>query len=268
MATPDRTLHRPGASIRFHDGGGTGRPVVFLHGAGMDHTMFLAQAEAVQAAGFRPVLCDLRGHGRSEMNTGIRFTADDALADVTALLDALELHRPVVIGHSLGGNLAQACVRRHPQRTGGLVVIDSTWNAGPLNALERFALRLAAPTLALIPASRLPMLMARASAVDPDAIAATADVFARMPKKVFMDVWRATASLVDPEPEYRTPVPLGLIRGAEDRTGNIASAMPAWADAEGVVERIIEGAGHVVTLDAPEKATLAILELLEGFAST
>lgn len=265
MVTLDRTLHRPGASIRYHDGGGTGRPVVFLHGAGMDHTMFLAQAEAVQAAGFRVVLCDLRGHGRSEMNTGIRFTADDALADLGALLDALELDRPVLVGHSLGGNLAQAFVREHPKRTGGLIVIDSTWNAGPLNALEGFWLRLAAPMLALIPASTLPQLMAKASAVEPGAIAATAEVFARMPKKVFLDVWRATASLVDPDPGYRSPVPLGLIRGAADRTGNIASAMPAWADAEGVAERVIEGAGHVATLDAPEATTRAVMDLLNGF---
>lgn len=267
MTSLDRTIQRPGASIRYHDGGGTGRPVVFLHGAGMDHTMFLAQAEAVQAAGFRAVLCDLRGHGRSEMSAGIRFTPNDALADLGALLDALKLDRPVLIGHSLGGNLAQAFVRAHPQRTGGLIVIDSTWNAGPLNALERFALRLAAPMLALIPASRLPQLMAKASAVEPDAIAATTEVFARMPKKVFLDVWRATASLVDPDPAYRSPVPLGLIRGARDRTGNIASAMPAWADAEGAAERVIDGAGHVVTLDAPEATTRAVLDLLDGFAT-
>ena len=57
-----------------------------------------------------------------------------------------------------------------------------------------------------------------------------------LPKRTFLDVWRATVSLVDPDPAYRTPVPLGLIRGADDRTGNIATAMPRWAAAEGVTE--------------------------------
>ena len=265
MISLDRTLHRTGASIRYGDGGGDGRPVVFLHGAGMDHTMFLAQAEAVQAVGHRAVLCDLRGHGESELSTGVRFAAADAIADLAALLDALELHRPVLIGHSLGGNLAQAFVREHPQRVGGLIVVDATWNAGPLSALERFGLWLAAPTLALIPASRLPRLMARASAVTPSAIDEITRVFDRMPKKTFLDVWRATVSFVDPDPQYRTPVPLGLIRGAEDRTGNIAKAMSAWAAAEEVDERVIAGAGHVVTLDAPEASSRAIVEVLEGF---
>lgn len=231
----------------------------------MDHGMFRVQADAVQAAGYRAVLWDLRGHGRSELSAGIRFTAGAALADLGALLDALELDRPVLVGHSLGGNLAQAFVHEHPERTGGLIVVDSTWNAGPLTWLERFALRVSAPVLAMIPASRLPGLMARESAVDPGAIDEIEKVFARMPKKVFLDVWRATASLVEPDPDRRTPVPLGLIRGAEDGTGNIATSMPAWAEAEDVAEHVIPSAGHVVTLDAPEASTRAILEVLGDF---
>lgn len=116
--------------------------------------------------------------------------------------------------------------------------------------------------LGLIPAGRLPGLMAKASAVTPAAVAATEAMFRRMPKRTFLDVWRATVSLVDPDPAYRTPVPLGLIRGADDRTGNIATAMPRWAAAEGVTERVIPHAGHVATLDAPEATTAALLTLV------
>lgn len=253
---------RPGARIRYQDSGGDGVPVVFTHGAGMDHTMFDVQAGAAQAAGFRTVQWDLRGHGASALDAGARFTASAALADLGALIDACALDRPILIGHSLGGNLAQALVRRHPQRARGLIVVDSTWNAGPLSAMERFGLRLAAPLLGLIPARRLPRLMAAASAVQPQAIAEIEKVFARMPKPTFLDVWRATLSLVEPDAQYRTPVPLGLVRGAADRTGNIATAMPAWALAEGVRERIVEGAGHVVTLDAPDASTAALLSVL------
>jgi hypothetical protein len=38
--------------------------------------------------------------------------------------------------------------------------------------------------------------------------------------------------------------------------------MPAWADAEGISEHVITGSGHVVTLDAPEAATAALLSAL------
>lgn len=258
---PGRLL-RPGAELRYADAGGDGAPVVLTHGAGMDHSMFEAQAEALEAAGYRVVLWDLRGHGESLLASGARFTAADALADLEALLDRLRLDRPVLVGHSLGGNLLQAFVREHPDRIGGLIVIDSTWNAGPLSRWERAGLRLAAPMLAMIPASRLPGLMARASAVSPSAVAQIEAVFERMPKSTFLDVWRATVSLVAPDPGYRTPVPLALVRGAQDGTGNIATAMPRWARFEEVPEDVVPGAGHVVTLDAPEAATRILLQVL------
>lgn len=241
----------------FTDTGGQGRPVVFTHGAGMDHTMFDSQARALEQAGHRVVRWDLPGHGKSPLDG--RFTAAGALAALAALLDWLHLDRPVLIGHSLGGNLSQALVRADAERTGGLIVLDATWNAGPLTRPERAGLRLAAPGLALIPAARLPDLMARVSAVTPAAVEQTRTVFARMPKRTFLDVWRATAALIAPEPGYRTPVPLALIRGARDRTGNIATAMPRWATTEQIGEYVIPGAGHVVTLDAPGATTEALL---------
>ncbi|GAA4709624.1 Pimeloyl-ACP methyl ester carboxylesterase [Promicromonospora umidemergens] len=277
MVNLTESLPRPGATIRFADSGGPGRPVVLSHGAGVDHTMFEPQLPVLRDAGYRVIVWDLRGHGASALDAGTRFTADDALDDLAALLDRLGLDehapgipgaddlrrdRPVLVGHSLGGNLAQALVRRAPERVGGLVVLDSAWNAGPLGRLERLALHFAAPMLSAIPASRLPGLMARASAVHPAAVAQSEALFARMPKETFLDVWRATVSLVDPQPGYRTPVPLGLIRGAEDRTGNIATAMPRWAAAEGVPEHVVADAGHIVTLDAPDAVNDILLALL------
>jgi pimeloyl-ACP methyl ester carboxylesterase len=267
-------LPRPGSTIRFADtgadpgAGGPGLSVVLSHGAGVDHTMFDAQIPALRRAGYRVIAWDLRGHGASTLDAGTRFTADDALDDLAALLDHLRLDRPVLVGHSLGGNLSQALVRRDPGRAGGLVVVDSAWNAGPLSRPERLALRLAAPMLSAIPASRLPGLMARASAVRPTAIARAETLFARMPKGRFLDVWRATAALVDPQPGYRTPVPLGLVRGADDGTGNIAAATPRWAAAEGIDEHVIADAGHIVTLDAPDVVSRTLLALLATMGAT
>src|SRR5690606_16793891 len=150
-----RTLERPGAVIRFRDSGGSGRPVVFLHGAGMDHTSFAAQAAAARDAGYRAVLVDQRAHGLSPLAHGVRFTAADALADLVALIEDLELDRPVLIGHSMGGNLAQSFARAHPTRLSGLIVVGATWNAGPLTLAERIQLRLAMPVLRMVPASQL-----------------------------------------------------------------------------------------------------------------
>lgn len=259
----DGVLERPGARVSHSSSAEGERPIVFIHGAGVDRAMFAAQADAVTEAGFRAVLWDLRGHGQSQMSPGARFTASDALEDLAALIRALRLDRPILVGHSLGGNLAQAFVRRSPGAASGIVVLDATWNTGPLSRAERAGLRIAAPLLSMVPARTLPRMMARASAERPEAVQGIEQVFRGMPKPTFLDVWRATVSLVNPDPSYRTPVPLALVRGEKDRTGNIATAMPRWAQAEGIRERVIPGAGHVVTLDAPAESTAALLEALQ-----
>ncbi|MFI6508825.1 alpha/beta fold hydrolase [Streptosporangium sp. NPDC050855] len=177
------------ADIAFADRG-AGRPAVVLtHGAGVDHSMFDAQAASLDRRGVRVILWDMRGHGRSALADGTRFTAADALGDLGALLVECGVDAPVLVGHSLGGNLVQAFARKHPERVGGVIVLDSAWNTGPLSGLERLALRLAAPVLSLIPESALPRLMARASAESPEAIARAEAAFARMPKPVFLEGW-------------------------------------------------------------------------------
>ncbi len=252
-------MARPGARIALTDLPGDGHPVVLTHGAGMDRSAFTDIARDLNDAGHRVLLWDLRGHAQSALEPGARFSALGALDDLDALIVDRGLERPVLVGHSLGGNLSQALVRRHPKRARGLVVIGSTSNTGPLTAFERFALRrLSGPALALIPASRLPGMLARASATTTDAITRLTALFDRMPKHTFLDVWHGTADLVEPDPTYRTPVPLTLIRGEKDDTGNIAAAMTAWAERDDAAVHVIPGAGHVVMWDAPAATSTAV----------
>ncbi|MFI6813367.1 alpha/beta fold hydrolase [Nonomuraea sp. NPDC050328] len=250
-----------GCDLRYSDSGGEGMPVVFTHGAGADHVMFDAQADHLRARGFRVVVWDLRGHGRSQP-AGRPFTAERALADLRALIGHLALERPVLAGQSLGGNLSQALVRREANLARALIVIDSAWNAGPLSWSERLLLKLAAPMLLALPACRLPELMAAASAHTPAARADARRAFSQLSKKEFVQVWKAAVELVAPDPGYRTPIPLCLIRGQYDRTGTIASAMPRWARAEGVEEIVIADAGHLSTQDNPQAVNAAIESFL------
>jgi len=256
-------LDRAGCVLRYADSGGSGDAVVLTHGAGADHHMFDAQFEALAASGQRAVVWDMRAHGESTPNN-VPFTAELALQDLSALVEHLDLSHTVLAGHSLGGNLSQALVRSQPQRFGGLVVMDSTWNTGPLTRTERFLLKLAAPALSIIPARSLPALMARASAVTPEARSDATRAFSQMTKKQFVEVWKATVLFVEPDPIYRTPIPLCLIRGSHDKTGNIATAMPRWADTEGVTEQVVPGAGHLVTQDAPD----AVTAIMQSFLAT
>jgi 3-oxoadipate enol-lactonase len=203
-----------------------------------------------------------RCHSQSRPNTQPVSSALFA-EDIEALIGHLGLDRPIIAGHSLGGNVAQALARRAPDRYRGLIVMDSAWNTGRLTATGRLALRLAAPGLALIPARILPRVMANASMVADTARTYAIRAFSQLTKAEFLEVWRATVTYVDPDPSYRTPVPLLLIRGAADKTGNIATAMPAWASAEGIAEVVVPGAGHIVTQDAPAAVSGALLTFLD-----
>jgi pimeloyl-ACP methyl ester carboxylesterase len=263
VAIADQRLRRGTAELAFGDTGGEGPAVVLTHGAGLDHTVWDAQWAALSAAGYRVVLWDMRGQGLSTLPSDTPFAAADALDDLLALMDECRVDEAVLVGHSLGGNLSQSFTRAHPERVAGLIVLDSAWNTGRLSALERFGLRSAGAALALLPSRRLPGMMARASAVTSAAVDRAAEMFARMEKPRFIDVFAEASALIDPEPDYRTPKPLGLIRGAADRTGNIATAMPAWARAEGVTEHVIDDAGHIVSWDAPEATSATILQILE-----
>ncbi|WP_430593209.1 alpha/beta fold hydrolase [Humidisolicoccus flavus] len=262
MAALDNSITLDDTMLRYRDLPGNEPAVVFLHGAGADHVMFDHQISAIAATGRRVIALDLRGHGRSRPS-GSTLNAALLCADVLALTANLTLDKPVLAGHSLGGNLGQALVRQHPERFSGLVVMGSTWNTGPLTAIERLLLRLAGPSLALIPARRLPRIMARASATTEFAKIDAERAFGQLTKAEFLAAWRATVEFVAPNPSYRTPVPLLLIRGELDRTGNIAAAMPQWAAAEGVAEHVVPGAGHLVTQDSPEVVTETLLDYLE-----
>ena len=262
MASLDQRLELDGCTLHWADSGGTGRAVLFLHGAGADHVTFDAQSRRLKSSGARVIDLDLRGHGSSRPNSAA-LSADRFVADATALIDHLKLVAPVLVGHSLGGNIAQALVRANPAAYAGLVVIDSTWNTGPLSSFEGWLLRSAAPLLGLIPARTFARTMANASAVTEPARRDAERAFSAMSKREFIAVWRAVAQFVEPDPAYRTAVPLLLIRGADDRTGNIATAMEAWAAADGARQVVIAGAGHLATQDAPEAVSDALVEFID-----
>lgn len=259
-------LPLPGCDIRYGDSGGDGLPVVLSHGAGADHAMFEEQADHLRALGYRVILWDLRGHGASRP-AAAPFGAERALADLAALVDHLGLDRPVLVGQSLGGLLSQAFIRRHPDRCRALIVIGSSWTTEPLSATERLLLRLSTALLAAIPAKRLLNVMADAAAMTPAARADAHRAFSQIPKQEFLGIWRAIPTLLDPDPGYRTPVPLCLIRGGSDRTGNISATMPRWARAEGVTEIVIPGAGHIANQDAPDEVNAAIETFLRSLPS-
>ncbi|GAA3524950.1 alpha/beta hydrolase [Amycolatopsis ultiminotia] len=101
--------------------------VVFVHGLGTDSlaSFYLTLAAPVAGAGIDVLAYDLRGHGRTEQPaTGYRVR--DFVADLRALLDGLEVSRPVhLVGNSFGGTVALSFAAAHPDRVATVVSIEA-----------------------------------------------------------------------------------------------------------------------------------------------
>src|SRR5688572_12467988 len=99
---------RTGERVRIIESGSpTGEPVVFLPGWGCPVWDFQRLVPAVAAAGFRAIAVDLRGHGLSDMPTEpARYTTEAMVAHAIDILDAIDVPRAALIGHSMGGALA------------------------------------------------------------------------------------------------------------------------------------------------------------------
>ncbi|MFF7253753.1 alpha/beta fold hydrolase [Streptomyces microflavus] len=258
-----------GARLHYWTAGGADRPAVALtHGAGADHRMFDPQIPALVGAGYRTLRWDVRYHGASASGTG-RFRTGYAARDLGAVLDAADVRRPVVLlGQSMGGNIAQEYLRRQPEEVAALVVIGSTSSTLPITRGERRRLAFSRTLMRLLPYRRLIRWMARASAEDPGAQEYLREAFVANGRRSFLTTWDGMTRAVDPSPDYRVEKPELLICGEHDSTGNIRSAMERWNERDPNSEfHVIPGAGHVANLDRPDEVnrlTVAFLRLPEG----
>jgi pimeloyl-ACP methyl ester carboxylesterase len=117
----DRLIDAGELPLAVRDFGGEGRPVLLLHDAGGNLATMTTLARALRAR-HRVVTVDLRGHGRSGDGA---WSWDAALGDLAAVVVQLDLDRPAVVGHSLGGMLAALWGQRHPESP-GVVNLDGT----------------------------------------------------------------------------------------------------------------------------------------------
>ncbi|MEV4208635.1 alpha/beta fold hydrolase [Nocardia salmonicida] len=100
-----------GAQIFFKDWG-TGQPVVFSHGWPLSADAWDDQARLVAEHGYRAIAHDRRGHGRSSQ-TWDGNTMDRYADDLGELIEHLDLHDAVLVGHSTGGGEVAHYLGRH-----------------------------------------------------------------------------------------------------------------------------------------------------------
>lgn len=113
--------------------------VVLIHGYAHNNTVWGQQRAAVSAAGYRVVVFDLRGHGRSGEGDESSYTIAQLGEDIAAVLEETTPEGPIVlVGHSMGGMAIMALAEQQPEfiraRVLGVALVSST--AGGLSELN------------------------------------------------------------------------------------------------------------------------------------
>ena len=230
-------LHVRGDGSRL---GRDGRAVVLLHGGGRSVADWDDVAAGLAAMGHAPVAVDLRGHGRTP---AAPWSWEAAVADVAAVVDALELDRPAVVGHSLGGMVAALWTTGHPECP---LAVNADGHGNPTRP-DQYA-----------------------GAPDPSAVAALQETLEDMRAGLdaqMDEVVRAIDALDLLDVYAHARCPLLVVRGEESMAGLLPDpAQPAWAAYERwVLDRLTAAAeaspwvelvgtptAHDVHLERPE----------------
>src|ERR1022692_1053657 len=119
----EHLIERAGVRLAVQEEG-EGEPVVLLHGLTATRRYVVMGSSALQRSGHRVISYDARGHGRSSPAPDPdAYTYEDLGLDLQAVLDALQVQRPVLAGASMGAHTVLWLALHAPERVGGLVVI-------------------------------------------------------------------------------------------------------------------------------------------------
>src|SRR5882724_3332769 len=109
------------------------RTLVFIHGAGLDHSWFGLQSRYFGYHGWNVLAVDLPGHGRSE---GPPIPSVERIARwVFEALNALKIEKAGVVGHSMGSLVALECAATCPERVERIAMIATAY---PMKVGEAF----------------------------------------------------------------------------------------------------------------------------------
>ncbi|MBI5650647.1 MAG: alpha/beta hydrolase [Chloroflexi bacterium] len=241
--------------IFYADAGTTGAPAVFIHGAGSNHRIWGNQLRAVSAVA-RAFALDLPGHGKSE---GAGRDTIDAYRDVIRdFLDARELDRAVLVGHSMGGAIVQAFALAYPDRVAGIVLVGTGARLRVLPAILDGVLNDFDATARLVTencfgANPDPVLLAKSEAE-----------FRACPARVTYGDYSACNGFDILARVAEIRVPTIAICGTHDKMTPVKYSEFLISKIAGARLAVIQDAGHYVMIEKPVETNHALVEFLKN----
>ncbi|WP_213007359.1 alpha/beta fold hydrolase [Paractinoplanes toevensis] len=240
--------------------------ILLIHGHPFDHTLWDPQAEALRAAGHQVVAPDLRGYGSAPATGDVTLFAEFA-ADLAAHLDAAGVHRAVVGGVSMGGQIAMEFHRQYPDRVAGLVLADTS----PIpedEAGRAGRYQLADRLLAEGVAGWADEVLGKM--ITPYHVVEKPDVAAHVRRMMLATSPQGAAAALRgraQRPDYRPTlsevrVPTLVLVGAEDPYTPVADAELIHKLVPGSELVVVDRAGHLPGLEQPAAVNAALLRFL------
>jgi len=239
--------------------------LVFLHGVGGGHGAWDDQCAFFSARGYRTLAWDQPGYGDAP---GVEPYDLERIAAALLRMIAREVgEAAVLVGHSMGGFIAQETYARHPQCVRALVLCftSSAFGGGSSDFAREFVAARIAPldagrSMSDIAAALMPTM--RGPRSDPGGLARAERLMARVPPETYR---KAVALLTTFDRRALLPdirVPTLLVAGSDDRTAP-ASVMQRMAPRiPGAELEILAGCGHLGPMDQPEAFNATLLAFL------
>lgn len=260
MRSTSATCQANGLTIHYVRTGGGGPPVILLHGLMGSGACWAPVARMLEAE-YDVVMPDARGHGgTSEPRHG--YTYDTLANDVIGLIDVLELSRPILVGHSMGGMAAAVAASRQARDLAGLVLVDPTF-LSPERQREVYDSDVAELHRRALASSK-DELVSHARARHPHRPVEILELQAEARLQTSM---HALDILVPPAPDYRDviraiDVPTLLVTG--DRSPVVTLEMATGLRALNARVRVaqVKDAGHGLPFEQPARLAVVIFAFL------
>jgi len=232
--------------------------VILLHGAGCDHVMFEKQAD-IFSDDYNIIAWDARGHGLSKLEKKRKFDFKDMYNDCLKLFEIQKIEKAIIIGHSMGGNLAQEIAYNYPEMVSKLILIDCTKNTQKLSIVEKIIIKSSRLIFTCYPWKTLIKQSANACGNTEYTKEYVKQCFEKIEKEDFIEIMMSLFTCLHEDSEFKFKQPLLLICGNDDKSGNIKKTMKHWAEKEKIKLCMIKNAGHNSNQDNPDEVNKSIL---------